>query len=436
MNLETMIEIKKGKIQDAPEILNVDAVVNCAKPTLMGSRSNVDGAIHSAVDTKNSHSGYFKERIKEQFEDQLGTKKEQVIRCNRGEAVITKGYGFCTYIIHAVGPKSDRNEGKWNGIYSNSCVETLTRCYQSVMQQIFKHPEIEKIAVPVISSGNYGFDFEYAFTIGLTAIYNSLLEQKKEKGELFKYIGLKKVYFIVPDEMDHYTMACNVFEKYRKTFQKEHRATMRGVWQSQKELWKEISMYDTQKGYFAIAKIVRQLLMIFRMILGFWTYLKDVVSKEDWMIRRQAVEIITFIKMLLPIPIMYLGVWKCENHLLNMILMMLIIYDLLDTITYLLSLMFLSDIQRPSANVTRSLVMLIVNYIEVELDVACICLLFQNLHETYIAVGNAIDFIVSSNGEAVFKWLYWINGGIQFFFLTIALSYFSSHIRQRKFRTY
>lgn len=52
-----------------------------------------------------------------------------------------------------------------------------------------------------------------------------------------------------------------------------------------------------------------------------------------------------------------------------------IIYDLLDTTTYLVALMFLADIQRPSANVIRSLLMLVVNYIEVELDIIVIYLI-------------------------------------------------------------
>ena len=40
MSLYSMIEIKKMNIQDAPQRLEVDAIVNCANPTLMGSDSN------------------------------------------------------------------------------------------------------------------------------------------------------------------------------------------------------------------------------------------------------------------------------------------------------------------------------------------------------------------------------------------------------------
>lgn len=160
IDVASMIEIKRGQIQNAPRKHEVDAIVNCAKPTLMGSNSNVDGAIHSAIDNKNGQTGFFKEKIKEKFADSLGTDKENILRCSRGEAIITYGYGLCKYVIHAVGPESDRNTGKWNGVYSSSCVKKLMDCYQNIMKLVFSHPGIEKIAIPVIASGNYGFDFE------------------------------------------------------------------------------------------------------------------------------------------------------------------------------------------------------------------------------------------------------------------------------------
>lgn len=33
------------------------------------------------------------------------------------------------------------------------------------MKIIFEYQDIEAVAIPIISSGNYGFDFEYAFRI-------------------------------------------------------------------------------------------------------------------------------------------------------------------------------------------------------------------------------------------------------------------------------
>ena len=430
-----MIEIKKMNIQDAPQRLEVDAIVNCANPTLMGSDSNVDGAIHAAVDCVNRERGYFKRKIIDQFETALETREENVIRCSRGEAVITKGYGLCKYIIHAVGPESDENRCKPQNIYSSSCVAKLTDCYENIMELVFSHPDIQSIALPVISSGNYGIDFEYAFTIGLTTVYNALLEKEKELRELSDFIELKKIYFVVTDIGNHYQLADNILERYKPIFFKEHRVVSRGAIQSQKEYWKEICLYDSKKGYFAIATGVRRLLLIIRWFLGLWTYIKDLISKEDWVVRRQTVEVISVIKMGIPLPVLWLAFTYGKLEWVNIILLCVIGYDLLDTITYLLSLMLFADIQRPSANVSRSLIMLAINYIEVELDMACVFMLIRNIQHDFQSMSMVLEFLIGDKGAELSKCLNWANSGIKFFFLTIVLSYFSSHMRLRKFRT-
>lgn len=116
-----MIEVHDGKIEKFVEQNRIDVVVNAARPSLMGAHSagSVDYALHKIIDEKEGRSGYFKEKIKEEFEEKVHTKKENVIRCNRGEAVITEGGKLCKYVIHTVGPKSDRRKGRLDG-YSSS----------------------------------------------------------------------------------------------------------------------------------------------------------------------------------------------------------------------------------------------------------------------------------------------------------------------------
>ena len=437
-----MIEVREGKIQDFVKQHNIDAIVNPARPSLMGGEhdGSVDEAIHQIINSeKQEETDYFKRYIAEKFEKKVHTQKEDVIRCERGEAVITEGGGFCKRVIHTVGPKSDRNEGHPDG-YSSSCVGKLVSCYENVMRLVFEYPEIEKIAIPVVSSGNYGFDFEYAFRIGLVTVYNELLEKKNEYRELFEEISLRKIYFVIPNDNGNCDRARRIFDEYTDVFQREHRAVYSGVFQSQKEALKEVNMYDEQKGYFAIAKFVRQLLIILRYVFVVWTWLKDKFGKEDWVARRQVIEIVAFIKVVIPIVFMILCT-SCtmmeSSRIAQVGVSVIIAYDLGDTVTYLIGLMFLSDIQRPSANVIRSLVMLVVNYIEVQFDMAAIYLFISNFiyHHGY-KIQKAMGFIIG-NEDIIkeYRWLQFANNGIKFFFLTVALSYFANHMRMRKFRT-
>lgn len=441
MSLAEMIEVREGKIEEFVEKYNIDAIVNPARPSLMGGKrdGSVDEAIHQKINRLERKNGYFKEFIKDEFEEKVNTRKADVIRCERGEAVLTEGEKLCKYVIHTVGPKSDRNEGHPDG-YSSSCVGKLVSCYENVMKLVFEYPEIEKIAIPVVSSGNYGFDFEYAFRIGLVTVYNELLEKKNEYRELFKEISLRKIYFVIPNDNGNCDRARQIFDQYKDVFQREHRAVYSGVFKSQKEALKEVNMYDEQRGYFAIAKRIRQLLIILRYVFVGWTWLKDIFGKRDWVARRQVIEIVAFIKVFVPIIFMFL----CTSYIsigsswgVQVVFSAIIAYDLGDTVTYLVGLMFLSDIQRPSANVIRSLVMLVVNYIEVQFDMAAVYLFVGNfIYNKMHTVQHAMGFIIG-NPERIkeYQWLQFANNGIKFFFLTVALSYFSNHMRMRKFRT-
>lgn len=78
---------------------------------------------------------------------------------------------------------------------------------------------------------------------------------------------------------------------------------------------------------------------------------------------------VAFFKTIVPVLCILL-MYKTEcTSFANVVLIGILLYDLGDTVTYLIALMFLADVQRPSANVIRSLVMLVINYIEVEMDI-------------------------------------------------------------------
>ena len=114
---------------------------------------------------------------------------------------------------------------------------------------------------------------------------------------------------------------------------------------------------------------------------------------------------------------------------------------MLDTVTYLVALMLLADIQGPSANVIRSMILLFVNYVEVSLDMA---VLFYLDNSKNISLKNALsagvmgDVVQVPKGIAFGQYteiLNYTNQGIKFFFITLAFGYFANHLKQRKFRS-
>ena len=69
-----LIIIVKGDITNKIQLeeLQIDTIVNTAKPTLMGSDQGVDGAIHQAVDQAEGEGGLNKKILQElQAEEQL-----------------------------------------------------------------------------------------------------------------------------------------------------------------------------------------------------------------------------------------------------------------------------------------------------------------------------------------------------------------------------
>lgn len=176
-------------------------------------------------------------------------------------------------------------------------------------------------------------------------------------------------------------------------------------------------------------------------------YLKDFFGKESWQERRKIVERLTFIKAVLPLLLGFLLEWEPFLNLSTFITVpgqlrwwigLLIIYCLLDTITYLLLLIILSDIQCPSANVIRSIIMLFINYIEVGCGFAFLYTLFYKLDflqalemsflgkEILLAdtINPYINFLLNTGSS-----------GVKFFFTTLVFGYFFSHMKQRKFRS-
>lgn len=331
--LSEYISIVGGNIADKAELSsrNIDTIVNAANPTLMGSNQGVDGAIHKSIDTIQGVPGCFKNQIYNELHTE--DKGDNYIRCQRGEAVLTSGYGLCKYVIHVVGAKYDGNEGRIKEC-SSSAIRTLESCYYSIVKLVKEHTDIHNIAIPIISSGEYEIPFQTAVGIAIASVYNTLVEWKRQDPEIFEMSVLEKIYFFIYDEdctnvKEKLQSAIMILQDYRPIMDEEKRAVFQSSWGAHLHDWKEIIKYDEARGYFSGAKLVREFLMSIRLLFLPSMVLKDWIGGKNWEKRRQFVERYAIFKALLPV-IFYLltsckGITVCPV-MKNVIFPCIIIY--------------------------------------------------------------------------------------------------------------
>jgi len=143
-----------------------------------------------------------------------------------------------------------------------------------------------------------------------------------------------------------------------------------------KDVWRDdaYGLERLLRLFLSLAQFIFPLLLI-----------REIFGRFGAVSRKLAVEFYNLFKLLLPLAILYSGLYRYH------FIIALVIYLLSETIFHILNLIFLADVHAADVSYRRSMLLLFLHYLEVALDFAVIYIGFGLLSEKLSAV-SAVYF--------------------------------------------
>ena len=157
--------------------MHVDAIVNTTNEFFEVGGLGVDAGIHYAAGPA------------------LKKALEQIGHCDPGSAVITEAFDIpsCRYIIHTVGPiYLDGQHGER---------EQLESCYRSILA-LAREKHCQSVAIPLISTGAYGYPKAEAYSVATSCIREFLLSLPDDEEMMVYFVLYDRESVAVSEKID------------------------------------------------------------------------------------------------------------------------------------------------------------------------------------------------------------------------------------------
>ncbi len=158
-------------------------------------------------------------------------------------------------------------------------------------------------------------------------------------------------------------------KKLKNTAIKQQYKNLRSVWM------------DDDETIFGLTRLFRLFIVICPFIFPN-LYIRHLSGLGGLLCRKMVIEFQVLVKVLIPLAVLFMG-WSN-----NLFAKCIIVYLLLETVLYLLSLIFLSDIYANPISFKRSVLLLIINYIEITLDFSVLYLGIGQLNITLSPISS------------------------------------------------